>query len=179
VLSVNAADDRGLSKVQFFDDDRVICEVTAAPFNCGYQPRGADVGRNTLVAVAYDGAGQTASAVRAITVRRFKPRSLSLSLKPRRDRKRPYSFTLTGKVSRPDLVSPSQGCGDAIVTLSAKRGKKRLTSKRVRVSSRTCGYRGTFKFSKRPSSRVRFQAKFGGSETLSTASSRVRTARLG
>ena len=71
MLTVNAADDRGLTKVQFFDDDRLVCELTAAPFNCAYQPRGGDVGRNTLVAVATDGAGQTTSAVRAISVRRF------------------------------------------------------------------------------------------------------------
>ena len=58
-------DDRGVAKVQFFDDDRLLCEVTAAPFNCAYQPRGADVGRNTLIAVASDGAGQTTSVVRA------------------------------------------------------------------------------------------------------------------
>ena len=71
MLSVNATDDRGLAKVQFFDDDRLLCEDTAAPFNCAYQPRGGDVGRNTLIAVAIDGAGQTTSAVRAVTVRRF------------------------------------------------------------------------------------------------------------
>ena len=30
-LAVNATDDRGLARVQFFDDDRLLCEDTAAP----------------------------------------------------------------------------------------------------------------------------------------------------
>ena len=74
-LSVSAADDRGVAKVQFFDDDRLVCEVIAAPYNCAYQPRGGDVGRNTLIAVATDGAGQTASAVRAVTSAASRPRT--------------------------------------------------------------------------------------------------------
>jgi hypothetical protein len=178
MLSVTAADDRGLSKVQFFDDDRLVCELTAPPYSCSYQPRGGDVGRNTLVAIAADGAGQTMSAVRAITVRRFSPKNILLSLRPSRDRKSPYAFRLTGKVNRPAAVSPSQACVGT-VSLVARRGSRTISTHRVSVSTRTCEFRSTFKWRKRPTSRVRFQAKFGGSETLSKASSRTRTARLG
>ena len=177
MLSVNAADDRGLTKVQFFDDDRIICEVTAAPFNCAYQPRGGDVGRNTLVAIASDGAGQTASSVRAITVRRFSPKTMTLTLRPSRDRKAPYAFGLSGKLTRPDAVSPSQGCSGT-VTFSAKRGTKLITAKRVSLT-RTCEFKTTFAFKTRAASRVRFSAKFGGNGVLSSASTKTRTARLG
>jgi hypothetical protein len=176
-LSVDATDDRGLAKVQFFDDDRLLCEVTAAPFKCSYQPRGGDVGRNTLIAVATDGAGQTTSVVRAITVRRFVAKDMTLTLKPSRDRKAPYGFSLAGKITRPAPVSPSQGCSGTI-TFSAKRGSKLITSKRVSLT-RTCEYKTTFTFKTRTASSVRFQAKFGGNEVLSTASSKTRTARLG
>ena len=31
-LAVNAADDRGVAKVQFFDDDRLVCEDSTAPY---------------------------------------------------------------------------------------------------------------------------------------------------
>ena len=48
-----------------------VCEDLAAPYECAYTPRGGDVGRNTLVAIAVDTAGQTSSVVRAVTVRRF------------------------------------------------------------------------------------------------------------
>jgi hypothetical protein len=177
VLSVNAADDRGLTKVQFFDDDRLLCEIPAAPFNCSYQPRGGDVGRNTLVAVAFDGAGQSTTAVRAVTVRRFAPKSMTLSLRPSRDRKAPYAFSMRGKITRPDPVSPSQGCSGTI-TFSVKKGTRVIQTKRVSLT-RTCEYRTTFSFRKRTAKRLRFQAKFGGNEVLSSASSRTRTARLG
>ncbi len=73
-LTVNAADDRGIALVRFLDDDRVICEVTAAPYTCALPARAGDVGRNTLTAIAVDGAGQTASVQRAVIVNRFRPR---------------------------------------------------------------------------------------------------------
>ena len=177
LLSVDATDDRGLAKVQFLDDDRVLCEVTAPPFVCAYEPRGGDVGRNTLIAIAYDTAGQTTSVVRAVTVRRFAAEDMTLTLRPSRDRKAPYAFSLSGKITRPDPVSPSQGCTGTI-TFSAKRGTKLISSKRVSLT-RTCEYKTTFTFKTRTAGRVRFQAKFGGNEVLSGASSKTRTARLG
>ena len=134
-------------------------------------------GRNTLVAIASDGAGQTASSVRAITVRRFSPKSMSLTLRPSRDRKAPYAFGLSGKLTRPDAVSPSQGCSGT-VTFSAKRGTKLITAKRVSLT-RTCEFKTTFAFKTRAASRVRFSAKFGGNGVLSSASTKTRTARLG
>jgi hypothetical protein len=176
-LAVNATDDRGLTRVQFFDDDRLVCEDTVAPYSCAYQPRGGDVGRNTLIAVATDGANQTSSVVRVINVRRFAPKELGLSFHPSRDRKAPYAFRLTGRVLRPDPVSPSQGCTGTI-TLTAKRGSKVISTKRATLT-RTCEYSATFKFRTRAASRLRFQAKFGGNEVLSTVSSKTRTARLG
>ena len=106
-LSVNAADDRGVTKVQFFDDDRLLCEDTAAPYTCAYQPRGGDVGRNTLIAIAIDGANQTTSVVRAITVRRFPPKALS-SAQPEPRPQAPYAFRASGSSPRPTPVSPSR-----------------------------------------------------------------------
>ena len=95
-LAADATDDRGVAKVQFFDDDRLVCEDTAAPYTCDYQARGADVGRNTLIATAIDGANQATSAVRPVTVNRFRPTSLSLSVSPARDRRAPYAFHARG-----------------------------------------------------------------------------------
>jgi hypothetical protein len=176
-LTVNAADDRGITRVQFYDDDRVICEDTVAPYTCSYQPRGGDVGRNTLIAVATDGANQTSSVIRTVNVRRFAPKELGLSFRPSRDRKAPYSYRVTGRVLRPAPVSPSQGCTGTI-TLTAKRGTKAISTKRATLT-RTCEYAITFSFKTRAASRLRFQAKFGGNEVLSKVSSKTRTARLG
>lgn len=176
-LSVSASDDRGLTRVQFYDEDRRLCELAAPPFNCAYQPRGGDVGRNTLIAVATDGAKQTTSVVRVVEVRRFTPKSLSLSLRPGRDRRAPYAFRLSGRVSRPALVSPSQGCSGTVMIM-AKRRTKVVSARQVSLS-RNCEYVAIFRFRTRVASRLRFQAKFGGNTVLSTVSSKTRTARLG
>ena len=176
-LSVNATDDRGVARVRFLDDDRVVCEDTAAPYTCAYQPRGGDVGRNTLIAVAVDGANQTTSVPRPVAVRRFSPRDLGLALRPGRDRRAPYNFRASGRLVRPDAVSPSQGCSGS-VTLIARRGSRTISTKRARLS-RTCEYRVTFKFRTRAASRLRFRASFGGNEVLTGKTSRTRSARLG
>ena len=81
-LTANATDDRGVVRVQFFDDDRLLCEDTSVPFSCAFQPRGGDIGRNTLLAVGIDGANQTTTLVRPVTVRRFTSPSLSLTAAP-------------------------------------------------------------------------------------------------
>ena len=176
-LSVNATDDRGVARVQFLDDDRVVCEDNAAPYTCTYQPRGGDVGRNTLIAVAIDGANQTTSVPRPVTVRRFEARELGIALRPSRDRRAPYSFRANGRLLRPDIVSPSQGCSGT-VTLTAKRGSKVISTKRTRLS-RVCEYSVTFKFRTGRRAACSIRASFGGNDVLSTKTSKNRTARLG
>ena len=177
VLRADASDDRGITKVQFLDDDRVVCEDTAAPYECAYQPRGGDVGRNTLLAIAYDGANQTTSVVRAVTVRKFTSPGFSLSLKPSRDRRAPYSFRATGTLRRPATVSPSQGCSGRVV-ITAKRGSKTVGTTRTSLG-RTCEYAVTVKFRSKVGSRIRLTAKFEGNEVISSRSAPSKTARLG
>jgi Ca2+-binding RTX toxin-like protein len=176
-LSVNASDDRGITRLQFLDDDRVVCEDTEPPYTCNYQPRGGDVGRNTLIAVAVDGANQTTSVPRPVTVRRFSTRDVGISLRPSRDRRAPYRFHVRGRVLRPDVVSPSHGCSGR-VTVTAKRGKKVVSSKRVRLS-RVCEYSATLKFRTRTARSLKIRARFEGNDVLAAKSSRNRTARLG
>ena len=176
MLAVDASDDRGLSRVQFFDDDRLVCEDATAPYACAYQPRGGDVGRDTLIAVAVDGAGQTSSTVRAVVVRRFTPRGLGLALRPSRDRRAPYAFRATGRLLRPTTVSPSQGC-TGTVTLTAKAGGNTVATRRLKLS-RTCAYAVNVSFRTRPASRLRFTAEFGGNEVLAARTSSSRSARL-
>lgn len=176
-LRVDAADDRGVAKVQFLDDDRVLCEDTAAPYECEFQPRGGDVGRNTLIAIAVDSAGQTTSLVRAVTVRRFTPEGLSLSLQPSRDRRAPYSFKASGTLRRPATVAPSQGCSGRVV-ITAKRGSRTVSTTRATLG-RTCEYTKTVRFRTKVGSRIRLTAKFEGNDVLSSRSAPSRTARLG
>ena len=61
------------------DDERVVCNDDAPPYECNYQPRGEDVGRDTLAATAIDAGQQAATALREVTVSRFTATGLSLT----------------------------------------------------------------------------------------------------
>jgi hypothetical protein len=177
ILRVEASDDRGLAKVQFLDDDRVVCEDMVAPYECMYQPRGSDVGRNTLIAIAVDGANQTTSIVRPVTVKRFTSPGVSLKVRPSRDRRAPYSFRATGSVRRPETVAPSQGCTGRVI-ITAKKGSKTVGTTRVSLT-RTCDYAVTVKFRTKVGSRIRLTAKFEGNDVLASRSAPSKTVRLG
>jgi len=154
-----------------------VCEDLGAPYECAYQPRGGDVGRNTLVAIAVDGANQTTSIVRAVTVRRFSSPGLNLSPRPTRDRTAPYSFRVTGRLDRPTQVAPSQGCSGR-VAITAKRGTRTIKTFSTSLT-RTCQYATTIRFRTRVASRVRLIAKFEGNDVITARSARSRTVRLG
>jgi Ca2+-binding RTX toxin-like protein len=170
-LAVDATDDRGVAKVQFFDDDRLVCEDTAAPYTCAYQARGDDVGRNTLIATAVDGADQATSVVRTVTVNRFRPSSLSLRLSPSRDRRAPYAFRARGRLA-------GAGSCSGTVRITAKAGRRTVSSRRARLT-RTCRYSLRVRFRSRPASRLRFSARFSGNRSTLSRTSRSRTVRLG
>jgi Ca2+-binding RTX toxin-like protein len=176
-LAVNATDDRGLERVQFFDDDRLVCDDPDVPFTCEYQPRGGDVGRNTLLAVGIDGANQTTTLVRPVTVRRFSSPGFSLSIRPSRDRRPPYAFRAIGRLQRPAPVAPSQGCSGE-VRITAKTGRRTAATRRVRLS-RNCEYSLTLRFRSRPAKRLRVTARFAGNDVLASRRARSRTIRLG
>ena len=142
-----------------------------------YQPRGGDVGRNTLIAVATDGANQTTSVVRAITVRRFAPKAFGLALKPEPRPQGAVRLPRHRPRPAPDPVSPSQGCSGT-VTLTAKRGSKVVSTKRVTALAHV-RVQATFSFKTRVAPSLRLPAKFGGNEVLSATSSKTSTARLG
>ena len=170
VLEAAAADDHGVAAVRFLDDDRVVCEDTAAPYTCGYQARDQDVGRNTLTLVAVDGAGQTASTQRAVVVSRFRP-GVSLSVTPRRDGR----FRAAGRVVRPATVRESAGC-KGTVTVTVTRGKRTLATRRAQVGKR-CTYRVDVRLA-RSTGRLRFSARFGGNAAFLARSAPARTVRM-
>jgi Bacterial Ig domain/RTX calcium-binding nonapeptide repeat (4 copies) len=146
-LRVNAADDHGVAQVRFLDDARVVCVDRVAPFTCRYRPRGGDVGRDTLTAVAVDGAGQTASAVRSVRVARFSPRRLTLSR---------HGTIASGRLRLPARVSRRLGCRGTVTVRGAG------ASRRARVSKR-CTYRVRMPFA------ASVRARFGGNAVLRPA----------
>ena len=144
VITATATDDRGIKHVVFSTGERTLCTDTTAPYECAYTPTSADVGRDTLVVTAVDTAGQTASAVRVVSVPRFKALSLSASTTPKRDRRAPYTFTTRGRLNLPSGVAATAGC-DGTIDISFKAGKKTVSSRRVALK-RDCTYRSKVTF---------------------------------
>jgi hypothetical protein len=148
-ITATASDDVGVARVVFSTGERTLCTDTAAPYTCDYSPTSADVGRDTLVAIAVDTAGQTASAVRVVNVPRFKATSLTAATSPKRDGKAPYTFTTKGKLALPSGVAPAAGC-KGTVDVSFKAGTKTVSSRRVTLKP-DCTYSSkvTFKLPRR------------------------------
>jgi hypothetical protein len=139
--SVAAADDRGVASVTFLLGTREVCKVTAAPYRCAIAARGSEVGRQTLTAIVADGAGQTATALRAVTIARFTPTSLSHTSRGTRGK-----LTTSGRLALPAAVSRSEGC-DGDLTVTYKRGTRTVATKRIDLRS-TCSYSTTQKLTK-------------------------------
>jgi hypothetical protein len=175
VLRATASDDRGVASVRFLAGDRVICTDTAAPYDCRYRLTAEDVGRTTLVAVAGDGAGQTGTALRNVTVRRFVPRSVSAKT-TRRD----LRFTTRGVVRMPAGVTRAQGCASGDVSVVIKAGRKTISARRVRLT-RTCTYRSRVTFASRKrfpaSGRLTVRTRFPGNAVLAPRRAATATIR--
>ena len=179
-LTATATDDKGVAKVQFIDDERIVCEDTTAPYSCAYRPRGGDVGRNTLAAVAVDTSQQTATALRTVRVGRFAPRGVTLKVSPGRDAGGPRRFTASGRVSRPARVSAAQGCRGAVVSVQVKAGSQTISNRRAKLRS-DCTYRRRVSFTdpgRLPASGVlRFTARYQGNAVMAAKRSKPVRAR--
>jgi Ca2+-binding RTX toxin-like protein len=178
-LAVTASDDKGVSKVVFLAGERVICTVTAAPYTCAYKPTDADVGRTTLTAIAYDTSQQTASAIRVVSVPRFKPSKVTSSTSPKKDATAPFTFTTKGRVSLPSGVTRAAGC-TGTVAVTFKAGKKTISTRKARVT-KSCTFRSkvTFRLPSRlhPKS-LRVQSTFRGNAVLLSCASSRKTVKV-
>jgi Ca2+-binding RTX toxin-like protein len=180
-IVVDAADDRGVDRVVLFDDGRPVGVDSAAPYTFAYAPGADDVGRNSLVAVAYDGAGQTASAMQALRLDRFMPRSLSASVTRARDRRATYRFTTTGRLALPAAVSRTIGCANGAVAVTIKRGSRTLSARRAALR-RDCTFRSTVRFNsgrRLGNGRLRVVARFLGNGVLRQRAAASRSVRAG
>jgi hypothetical protein len=144
LLRAKASDDHGVARVRFLDDGRLACQDTTAPFQCRYRPHGGDVGRDTLIAVAVDARGQTASAVRPVRVGRFTAGRLALSVS---------GLVAHGRLRLPARVSRKLGCRGRVMVRGAG------VTRRARLSKR-CTYRVPV-----PAA-GRYHARFGGNGVL-------------
>jgi hypothetical protein len=175
-VNIAANDDRGVARVVLFSGSKQVGSDTTAPYQITYQPTGADIGKNTLIALAIDTSEQSATAVRDVTIGKFTPRSVSLSVTPARDRRAPYAFTARGTVQRPAGVSVGQGCRSGSVRVDVTRGGRRVTRRTVKLT-RACTY--TAHIGVRGAGRLTFRARFNANSVLNARSSSRRTTRAG
>ena len=175
-VNIAANDDKGVARVVLFSGSKQVGSDATAPYEITYQPTGADIGRNTLVALAIDTSEQSASAVRDVTIGKFSPRSVSLAVTPARDRSAPYAFTARGTVQRPAGVSTAQGCRSGSVRVDVTRGGRRIARQTVKLT-RACTY--TARVGVRGSGRLTFRARFNANSVLTARSSSRRTTRAG
>ncbi len=107
--------------------------------------------------------------------------SLTLRAKPRRDRRPPFRFTLSGRVRIPGGVSAAAVCGGR-VRLVLRKGRRTVARGTARVTRR-CTYRkritirGTRRTG-RERARLRVTARYGGNASLSSAPRRSTTVRI-
>jgi hypothetical protein len=142
-------------------------------------PTDAEVGRTTLTAMAFDTSQQTATAIRVVTVPRFKPSKVTSTTTPKKDSSAPFTFTTKGRISRPAGVSAAAGCrGTVAVTFKA--GKKTISTRKAKVS-KSCTFRSKVKFSipsrLHPKS-LRVRSTFRGNAVLTSRASSRKTVKV-
>jgi hypothetical protein len=178
-LSVNAADDKGISKVIFLSGERILCSVTAAPYTCAYKPIDADVGKDTLTAMVIDTSQQSATALRTVSVPRFRPVKVSSRTTPTRDRKAPFRFKTTGSITLPAGVSTALGCKGAVGVIF-KAGSKTISSRTAHLS-KTCKFsrKVTFTIPRRLHPKtLKVEVRFRGNAVLSARSAKSRHVKV-
>jgi Ca2+-binding RTX toxin-like protein len=172
-LQVNATDDHGITQVIFMDGERVLCTDTTAPYTCDYKPIDADVGKDTLSAIAVDTRQQTASALRTVKVGRFTAKKLSAKTSPKKDSTAPFTFRTKGTLSLPSGVTKAVGCKGK-VTVTFKAGKKTISTRRATLK-KSCAYSSKVKFTlpgRLHPSKLRVAVRFGGNAVLAAKSAK-------
>jgi hypothetical protein len=107
--------------------------------------------------------------------------SLSLKVRPTRDRSLPYRFTSSGTLKLPAGVAGTDGCSGT-VSVQIKSGAKTISTRRVKVGS-NCKYKSSVTFKARGRLKARgtlkVKARYGGNQFLKTAASRTAKVNYG
>jgi hypothetical protein len=105
---------------------------------------------------------------------------LDLRVTPASDRRAPFIFRATGRLTRPIGVSASDGCRGSVV-VRIQGGSTAVASRTVTLSG-TCTYGATFRLRNRQrfrrASRLRFRARFDGNARVLVANAPSRFVRV-
>jgi hypothetical protein len=161
--------------------------VTVAGLSASYAPAAGFSGADSFTFKASDGIADSAPATATVSVAagspppsgKQTPAKLSLGAKPKRDRKLPFRFVFSGK------LTPAAGttCSGKVV-VTVKRGSKTV-AKRTATLASSCTWTATVTFKNRrklgktPSGKLTATARFGGNAALNAKSSKALTVRFG
>lgn len=105
---------------------------------------------------------------------------LSARVLPAADRRAPFRFRVTGKLTLPAGVAPADGCRGR-VTVTVRRGATTILTRRVSLRS-ACTYGATVSFANRRrfgrATRLRITARFAGNARVLRATAPSRTVRV-
>ena len=164
-------DDRGVEKVTFYLDGKKECTDREAPFTCKVKPKFVPNDRLTVIAIATDTRGQTASDIGTIKQpNRLKPRRMSL----RADTEGRDVFAF-GELKIPRGVKPKAGCQGSKVEVALLQGGDEVDSQRVKLD-RSCEYTGRLRG--RRGENYRVTAEFLGNDLLRSIKAKAKRVEL-
>jgi hypothetical protein len=112
---------------------------------------------------------------------RVAPAGFTAKAVRRRDRRRPYSFTVTGRLTPPTGMTASAACVGQ-VHVQFKRGTKTISARRRNVRP-NCSWRSSVSFARRSrvgrSGRLKVTVRFLGNDVLAPAQARTFRVRAG
>jgi hypothetical protein len=155
-----------VGKVDFFLGDRRLCTAVKAPFSCQVLPLGHEVGAQALRAVVTDTAAQTATDDAAVSIARFQPSELSMTMTGKAAGKKKLSEVVTGSLTLPERVSAAEGCASGSVSVTVKRNGNTLFPLTQVPLASDCTYKMKFTVRKLPKNKFRASARFGGNAVL-------------
>jgi Tol biopolymer transport system component len=161
---------------------------TGAPFPVGQQAVSADLA-NLQTSVTYharlvarNAIGTTTGADQTFRTNRVRPTSLTVRVRPGRDRTLPFRYVVRGRLGLPAVVPAANGCRGR-VSIRVKRGKRTVLTRRARLSS-SCRYRRvvSLKSTRRlraTRGRLKVRVVFRGNTVLSRRVGPARFVRFG
>jgi len=124
-LQVSAVDSSGIRTVQILVGEQSLCLDTTAPYTCTFTPTAEDLGNVTFVAVATNGVGGQAIAVRTVHVNPTRPLGLTMRTAVRHGRSQDRLLT-TGTLRLPVGDAPSF-CGQGAVQVQYSYGQTKTS----------------------------------------------------
>jgi hypothetical protein len=110
---------------------------------------------------------------------RLTPAGLTATVRPARDRRRPYRFAISGRLVLPTGADTRRACAaGGFVSADVKRGRRRVAVRAAKLR-RDCGYTLRLNFRRRPAKRLKVVVRFRGNREVAAAAASARALRLG